>query len=57
VHSGAKPLFFSLSTDRAAQVHFLRFDYFTENAGFSGLCAALPEAGFCTVPDALWESR
>ncbi len=32
VHGRAKPLFFSFFTDRATQVQFLGFDYFTERA-------------------------
>ncbi len=31
VHGRAKPLFFSLFADRATQVQFLGFDYFTKN--------------------------
>jgi hypothetical protein len=57
VHGRAEPLLFTFLTDRATQVQFLEFDYFTEkNQSKISTADWLPEVIFCTIPDANWKS-
>jgi hypothetical protein len=42
VHRRAKPFLFSFFTDRATQVQFLAFDYFTEKRGFTAETSRAP---------------